>query len=344
MTGSPFPEHVFVIAELSANHGQRLENAIAAVRSVKETGADAIKIQTYTPDTITLDCDNEHFQIKQGTIWDGTTLHKLYQEAYTPWEWHKAIKDEAERLGLIFFSTPFDCTSVDFLEALDVPLYKIASFEINDIPLIEYAASKGKPMIMSIGVATPSEIHDAIAACHRVGNHDITLLKCTSAYPASLADANLRTIPDIAKTFQVKTGLSDHTLGSVAAVGAVALGGCVIEKHFIQDRSIGGPDASFSMLPDDFKEMVRQIRQMELAMGRVDYMEEGKAPSGAHFKRSLFVAADVIAGESFTVVNVRSVRPNVGLAPKYLADVLGRKARCHIKAGTPFSWDLCDPY
>lgn len=330
----------FIIAELSANHGQNLEHALATVRAAKACGADAIKIQTYTADTMTLDCDNEYFQINQGTIWDGTTLYNLYQQAYTPWEWHTALQAEAEKEGLIFFSTPFDPTAVDFLEALQVPLYKIASFEITDIPLIEYTASKGKPMIISTGIATLADIEAAVDACRRVGNHDITLLKCTSSYPAPVAEANLLTIPNLAETFNVKAGLSDHTLGHAVAIAAVALGARVIEKHFIIDRAIGGPDASFSMTPDEFKLMVDGIREAELALGRVSYALTDNIIKSRKFSRSLFVATDIKAGEIITSHNIKSVRPNDGLPPGAINQVLGKTAKTDLKAGTPLSWDL----
>ncbi|HHQ4614385.1 TPA: pseudaminic acid synthase [Aeromonas veronii] len=337
----PFnPERCFIIAELSANHGHSLETALATVRAAKACGADAIKIQTYTADTITLDCDNEHFQINQDTIWDGTTLYKLYQEAYTPWEWHAAIQAEAHNAGLIFFSTPFDPSAVDFLETLDVPIYKIASFEITDIPLIEYTASKGKPMIISTGIATLADIDAAVQACHRMGNHDITLLKCTSSYPAPVEEANLLTIPNLAQTFGVKAGLSDHTLGHVVAIAAVALGATVIEKHFIIDRALGGPDASFSLTPNEFKLMVEGVRQAEAALGSVSYTMTKKTIASRKFARSLFVCCDIKAGEILTTKNVRSVRPNDGLPPIELPNVLGRKAKKHIPLGTPLSWDL----
>jgi len=333
-------QKTFIIAELSANHGQNLEHALATVRAAKACGADAIKIQTYTADTMTLDCDNEYFQINQGTIWDGTTLYKLYQQAYTPWEWHAALQAEAEKEGLIFFSTPFDPTAVDFLETLQVPLYKIASFEITDIPLIEYTASKGKPMIISTGIATLADIEAAVDACRRVGNHDITLLKCTSSYPAPVAEANLLTIPNLAETFNVKAGLSDHTLGHAVAIAAVALGARVIEKHFIIDREIGGPDASFSMTPDEFKLMVDGIREAELALGRVSYTLTDKIIKSRKFSRSLFVAKYIKAGETITSNNIKSVRPSDGLPPGAISQVLGKTAKTDLKAGTPLSWDL----
>ncbi|MCD4506180.1 pseudaminic acid synthase [Chromobacterium piscinae] len=328
----------FIIAELSANHGNSLELALQTVKAAKDSGADAIKIQTFTPDTITLNCDNDYFQIKQGTLWDGTTLYKLYEQGYTPWDWHDAIKKEAEKQGLIFFSTPFDHTAVDFLETLDVPIYKIASFEITDIPLIEYAASKAKPMIISTGIASIADIQGAINACHGVGNYDITLLKCTSSYPAPVEEANLRTIPNMAETFGVKVGLSDHTMGHSVALAAVALGASVIEKHFILDRSIGGPDASFSMTPEEFKEMVKNIREVELALGRISYDLTDKMIASRKFSRSLFITKDVKEGEIFTHENIKSIRPGDGISPKHLHKILGKRASGDYKLGTPFSW------
>lgn len=340
MTRTFNPARCFIIAELSANHGHSLETALATVHSAKACGADAIKIQTYTADTITLDCDNEYFQINQGTIWDGTTLHKLYQQAYTPWEWHAAIQAEARKEGLVFFSTPFDTSAVDFLETLDVPLYKIASFEITDIPLIEYTASKGKPMIISTGIATLADIDAAVQACRRVGNHDITLLKCTSSYPAPVEEANLLTIPNMKQTFGVEVGLSDHTLGEAVAMAATALGARVIEKHFILDRTLGGPDASFSMTPDEFAHMVEGVRQVEAALGNVSYHLNDKTLQNRKFARSLFVCEDMKAGDAFTSRNVRSIRPADGLAPVHLPSLLGRRASQDIQAGTPLAWSL----
>jgi pseudaminic acid synthase len=328
-------DKTFIIAELSANHGHSIDIALETIKAAKECGADAVKVQTYTPDTITLNCDNEHFQIKQGTLWDGTTLHKLYEEAYMPWEWHERLRDEAEQLGMIFFSTPFDHTAVDFLETMGNPIYKIASFEINDIPLIEYAASKGKPMIISTGVATFDEMRDAVDACKRVGNDQITLLKCTSSYPAPIDEANLSMIPDMEKQFGVQIGLSDHTIGFVAPMVAVSLGAKVIEKHFILDRSVGGPDASFSMTPDEFREMVAAVRAAESALGKVDYTLSPAAIKSSHFKRSLFVTCDVKTGDVITKENVRSVRPSNGLSPAFSATVLGKKFKCDAGKGSP---------
>lgn len=335
-----YNQKTFIIAELSANHGNKIDVALETIRAAKEAGADAVKIQTYTADTITLDCDNPYFQIQQGTIWDGTTLYQLYQKAAMPWDWHPVLRDEAERLGLVFFSTPFDPTAVDYLEQMGNPIYKIASFEINDIPLIEYAASKGKPMLISTGVATIQEINDAVEACYRMNNQNVTLLKCTSAYPAKIEDANLQTIRDMRSRFGVQVGLSDHTIGSIVAIGAVALGACVVEKHFILDRAIGGPDSSFSMNPSEFKEMVHLIRQLEMSLGRVQYLDDSKQLASCHFKRSLFVAEDIKAGDAFSIQNVRSVRPNVGLAPVEMNNIIGKKACVDISKGTPLQYHL----
>ncbi len=325
----------FIIAELSANHNHKKEIALESIKAAKEAGADAVKIQTYTADTLTLDCDNEYFQIKQGTLWDGTTLHKLYQQAYTPWEWHKELFDYAREIGIPLFSTPFDKTAVDFLEELNNPIIKIASFELVDIPLIEYAASKGKPMIMSTGIATLQEIQEAVDACHKVGNEDITLLKCTSAYPAPLNEANLLTIPDMKERFGCKVGLSDHTTGNIGACTAVALGAQVIEKHFIIDRSIGGPDAAFSMEKDEFAEMVKRIRETEECLGQVSYELSDKMKKNRKFARSLFACKDIKKGEIFTEKNIRSVRPGDGCSPKYLPELLGKASDRDYKFGEP---------
>lgn len=327
----------YIIAELSANHGHKLENALASVRAAKAAGADAIKIQTYTADTITLDCDSEDFQVRSGTIWDGMNLHQLYDQAYTPWEWHKAIFDEAKKVGIECFSTPFDKSAVDFLEELENPIYKIASFEITDIPLIEYAASKQKPMIISTGVATPEDIQLAIDTCHKVGNYDITLLHCVSAYPAPLEHVNLHTMMDMSKRYGVKVGLSDHTLGSDVAIASAALGASVIEKHFILDRSIGGPDAAFSMQQDEFFSMVQSIRNVEKALGIVKYKDDPSQIPGREFSRSLYVAEDINEGEIITEKNVRPVRPGYGLHPKYLPEIIGRRVNKAILKGKRIS-------
>ena len=314
----------FIVAELSANHGHKLDVALESVRAAKEAGADAVKIQTYTADTITLNCDADDFKVK-GTLWDGRTLYDLYQEAYTPWEWHQAIFDEAKKCGLICFSTPFDKTAVDFLEDIGNPIMKIASFEITDIPLIEYAAKKGKSMVISTGIAMPEDIELAVKTCKDAGNDDITLLKCTSSYPAPIEDANLRTMVDMKERYGVKVGLSDHTMGYDVAVAAVALGATLVEKHFILDRSIGGPDAAFSMEISEFAAMVKSIRNVEKAIGDVVYPTDPSKIKGREFCRSLYVAEDVKAGEVITEKNVRSVRPGYGLHPKYFPIVLGKR-------------------
>ena len=329
----------FIIAEMSANHNHKLENALAIIKAAKEAGADAVKLQTYTADTITLDCDNEYFQIKQGTLCDGTTLYKLYRQAYTPWEWHRELFDYARSLGLVAFSTPFDKTAVDFLEELNNPIYKIASFEVTDVPLIEYAAAKHKPMIISTGIATEDEITDAVGACRRAGNDDITLLKCTSEYPARIEDANLLTMPDMARRWGVKVGLSDHTMGDVVVTAAVALGAVAVEKHFTTDRSLGGPDSAFSMNTEEFSVMVRRIRETEASLGMVSYELTDKVRKDRHFARSLFASTDIRKGELFTEGNVRSVRPSEGCSPKYLPELLGEPSNRDYKFGEPIRID-----
>jgi pseudaminic acid synthase len=335
-------EPTFIVAELSANHLQKYELAVRTIEAAAEAGADAIKLQTYTPDTITINCDNEYFRIRQGTIWDGKTFYELYREAYTPWEWQPKLKKVAEDLGLVFFSTPFDKTAVDFLDSIDVPAYKIASFEITDIPLIEYVASKEKPVIISTGIATLCDIEEAINACKRMGNDKIALLKCTSAYPAPLEEVNLRTIPNLADIFNTIVGLSDHTLGFQVAIAAVALGAKIVEKHIILDRKLGGPDAAFSMEPDEFKKMVNYIRDVEKALGKDSYDLSDRIKRSREFARSLFVVEDVKAGEIFTEKNIKSIRPGYGLHPKYLSQIIGKKSRKDIKKGTPLSWDLVE--
>lgn len=326
---------VFIIAELSANHGHKYKIAADTIRAMKDAGADAVKLQTYTADTITIDSDRDEFKIKQGTIWDGKNLHKLYAEASMPWEWQPKLKKYAEELGLVCFSSPFDNTAVDFLEQMDVLAYKIASFEITDIPLIEYVASKDKPIIISTGVAELEDIEEAIDACRRMGNNQISLLKCTSAYPTPLEEMNLKTIPDMIERFDSVIGLSDHTLGIETAIAAVSLGAKIIEKHFILDRKIGGADASFSLEPDQFKSMVEAIRNTEKALGEVTYKLSEKSKKSREFSRSLFVVKDIKAGEELTEENVRSIRPGFGLAPKYLKQILGKKAQFDVKKGTP---------
>lgn len=314
----------FIIAELSANHNHNLQTAIDSIRAAASVGVDAVKIQTYTADTLTLNCRKDDFILKGG-LWDGKSLYELYQEAYTPWEWHEELFRVAREEGVIMFSTPFDNTAVDLLESLGNPIYKIASFEIMDTELIRYAASKGKPMIMSTGVATEQEIEDAIAACREVGNDDITLLKCTSEYPAKIEDANLSMIPDMRNRFGVKVGLSDHSMGALVPTVAVALGATVVEKHFIIDRAIGGPDAVFSMNKEEFRQLVKDIRATESSLGEVDYIltpakEKARLAAG----RSLYVAKDIKAGEVFTRENVRCVRPGYSLHPRYYNEIIGK--------------------
>lgn len=328
-------EKVFIIAELSANHNGSLDTALRTIDAMKAAGADAVKLQTYTPDTITLDCDSEMFTISQGTLWDKRKFHDLYAEAMTPWEWHPVLFDHAKSLGMAAFSSPFDQSAVDFLESLDVPAYKIASFEITDIPLIEYTAAKGKPIIISTGIATLSDIEEALDACRRVGNSDVTLLKCTSAYPAALEEMNLLTIADMKERFGAKVGLSDHTMSLAAPVAAVALGARVIEKHFILDRGMGGADSAFSLEPHEFKIMVDAVRDTEKLLGKVTYELSPKSLKSREFSRSLFIAEDVKAGDVLTKQNIRSVRPGFGLSPKYLTTMLGKKATRDLKFGDP---------
>ena len=332
--GDDFP--TFIIAELSANHMHDFDIAVKTIEAMANAGADAVKFQTFTPDTITINCDNEYFQIKQGTIWDGQVLYNLYETAYTPWDWQPKLKKIAEDMGLIVFSSPFDKTSVDFLEEMDVPAYKIASFEITDIPLIEYVASKGKPIIISTGIASMEDIDLAIQTCLDAGNDQIALLKCTSSYPSPLDEINLNTIPDMIERFDCVIGLSDHTLGGEVSTAAVALGANIIEKHFILDRNMGGPDSEFSMEPDEFKQMVDSIRNVEKALGSVSYELSDKMKSNREFSRSLFVVCDMKENEVITEDNVRSIRPGFGLHTKYLKDILGKKVNQDLKKGTPF--------
>lgn len=329
---------VFIIAELSANHNGSLETALETVRAAKRAGADCIKLQTYTADTITINSRKDDFLIK-GTIWEGKNLYDLYQEAYTPWEWHKEIKKVADEEGLIFFSSPFDPTSVEFLESLDVPAFKIASFEITDIPLIELVASKGKPVIISTGIATEEDIKLALDACFRKGNKDVALLKCTSSYPAPIEEANMIMVKDFAEKFGVITGLSDHTMGSTVPVVATCFGAKIIEKHFILDRSIGGPDASFSMNEQEFTEMVNAVREAEKAIGVVDYKLTEKQEKGKDFSRSLYFVKEINAGETITEENVKSIRPGFGMHPKFYKDILGKTVIRNIEKGEPVRWE-----
>jgi len=328
---------VFIIAEMSANHNGSLKTALQTIKAAKRAGADAIKIQTYTADTITLDCDNEFFQIKNDTLWDGETLYSLYQKAYTPWEWHKQIFNAAKDEGLICFSSPFDFTAVDLLEELECPIYKIASFEITDIPLIEYVASKGKPIIISTGIACEDDIDLAVKTCRKVGNNKIALLQCTSAYPAKIEDANLSMITDITQKYNVVSGLSDHSMGSLLPILSVAFGAKIIEKHFILDRSIGGADAAFSMNEKEFSEMVKSVRDAEKATGKIDYSMTDRKTKSRIFSRSLFVSEDIKSGELITEDNVKSVRPGNGLHPKYYIDIIGQKVNRDLEKGTPLS-------
>ncbi|WP_150464678.1 pseudaminic acid synthase [Francisella sp. XLW-1] len=327
---------VYIIAELSANHNGSIKNALDTINAAKEIGANAIKLQTYTADTITLNCKKEDFLIAGETLWDGRYLHDLYQEAYTPWEWHKELFSYAREIGIDIFSSPFNKTAVDFLEQFNPSAYKIASFEITDYELIRYTASKGKPIIISTGIATIDEIQDAVNICREVGNHDIILLKCTSAYPAKLEDANLAMIPSLADTFGVVSGFSDHTLGITAPVVATTLGAKVIEKHFILDKSIGGADAEFSLDRKEFSEMINAVRDAEKLLGRVDYSLTEKRKKSRQFARSLYVAQDIKKGDVFTEDNIRSVRPGMGMHPKYLKDILGKVAEKDYEFGDRF--------
>lgn len=328
----------FIIAELSANHGQKLGTALRSVRAAAKAGADAIKIQTYTADTLTIDSKKKYFRINQGTLWDGRTLYDLYREAYTPWEWHYKLKRAAADEGLVFFSTPFDRTAVDFLDELGVPAYKVASFEMTDLPLIEYIAARKKPVIMSTGISTLQEISEAAAACRRAGGAKPALLKCTSSYPAPFGEMNLRTMPDLGARFGCVAGLSDHSEGISAPVAAAALGAKIIEKHFILDRKLGGPDAAFSLEAADFAAMVKAVREAEASLGRVTYDLSAASKRSRKFSRSLFAVRDIKKGEAFTEKNVRSIRPADGLLPKYLARVLRGRAAVEIERGTPLKW------
>lgn len=331
---------VFIIAELSANHNGSIENAIDTIHAAKRAGANAIKLQTYTADTLTLDAKTDDFMIKQGTIWDGQYLHDLYQEAYTPWEWHEHLFKVAAEEGLICFSSPFDKTAVDFLEQLNVPAYKVASLEITDIPLIEYIAAKGKPVIISTGIADNKDIELAIEACKRQGNENIILLKCTTSYPAPIAEANLIMVKDMKDRFGVISGLSDHTLGITAPLVATIFGAKMIEKHFIIDRAIGGPDASFSLNEKEFTDMVNAVREAEVAIGEVNYSLTDKQLKGREFSRSLYVSEDAKAGDTLTEQNIRSVRPGFGMHPKYFTEVIGKRFSQTVHKGQRLTNDL----
>ena len=329
----------YIIAEMSANHAGDISRAKEIIHAAKEAGADCIKIQTYTPDTLTIDCDNSYFHISNGT-WNGENLYQLYQKAYTPWEWQKELFEEAKKAEIDFFSTPFDNTSVDFLEEIGIGFYKIASFELVDIPLIEYVASKGKPMILSTGMATLAEIDEAVEAVKKRGNRNFALLRCASAYPAITDEMNLRTMQNMGDTFGVPYGLSDHSMGSVGAVTAVALGASIIEKHFCLDRAIENPDSTFSMNPMEFKQMVHDIRQAEKAIGSVKYGPSEQEKSSQIFRRSIFCVKNIKRGEKLTSENVRIIRPGYGISPKYYNDILGQTALIDIERGTPLKMEM----
>ena len=331
---------VYVIAEVSANHNQSFESAEAIIRAAKQAGADAVKLQTYRPDTITIESNQSCFRVAGGTLWDGRTLYDLYAEAYTPWEWQPRLKKVAEDLGMDLFSSAFDPTAVDFLEQMNVPAHKVASFELVDIPLIQRMARTGKPLIMSTGMATVEEIEEALQSAREAGATQVALLKCTSAYPAPAEEMNLRTIPEMARRFGVPVGLSDHTMGIAAPVAAVALGACIIEKHLTLSRSTPGPDSTFSLEPQEFKAMVDAIRTAEKALGEVYFGLSAKEEASRVFRRSLFVVEDVKQGEIFTASNVRSIRPGHGLHTRHLAEVLGKRAAREVKKGTPMNWEF----
>ena len=332
----------FIVAEVSGNHLQDFERAKAIIKAAADAGADAVKLQTYTADTITLDCDNDYFQITQGTIWDGTTLHKLYQEAFTPWEWQPELMKYANELGLECFSSPFDHTAVDFMEKMDMPAYKIASFEINDIPLIRKIAKLGKPIIFATGIAYLEDIERALKVCKEEGNEQVILLKCTSQYPSPYESMNLKVIPNMAEVFDCTTGLSDHSMGCTVAVASVALGAKMVEKHLTLARADGGPDAEFSMEPAEFKQMVDEIRIVEKALGKVTYDLTEQQVRSREDGRSLFAVKDVKEGEAFTEENVRSIRPNFGLHTMYYDEVIGKTAKTDITKGTPLAWNLVE--
>ncbi|MFI5114719.1 MAG: pseudaminic acid synthase [Terriglobales bacterium] len=336
-------EPAFCVAELSANHNQDFEKAVRIIQAAKDAGADAVKLQTYTPDTITIASDREYFRVGGGTLWDGKTLYELYGEAYTPWEWQPKLKRAAEDLGMQCFSSAFDSSAVDFLESIHVPAHKVASLELVDLALIGKMAATGKPLIMSTGMATLEEIEEALAAARQAGATQLALLKCTSAYPAPAEEMNLRTIPELSRRFGLPVGLSDHTLGIAVPVAAVSLGACIIEKHLTLARAEGGPDSAFSLEPHEFKAMVDAVRTTEKALGEIHFGVSERENRSRVFRRSLFVVQDVKEGEKFTAENVRSIRPAYGLHTRHLAEVLGRAAAQDIARGTPLSWDLVSP-
>ncbi|MCI8355436.1 MAG: pseudaminic acid synthase [Lachnospiraceae bacterium] len=333
---------VFIVAEISANHNQDYNRALEIIHAAGEAGADAVKLQTYTPDSITLDCDDECFQINEGTIWDGTTLYKLYSEAFTPWEWQPRLKEEAKKLGLECFSSPFDLTSVDFLEEMDVPAYKIASYEINDIPLIRKIARLHKPMIFATGIAYPEDIRRALDVCVQEGCEDVILLKCTSSYPTPYEAVNLNVIPTLAKTYDCLTGISDHTMGTIVSAGAIPLGAKMVEKHLTLRRADGGPDGAFSMEPEEFRQMVQQIRILEKALGSSEYVLTDTQKLEHEGSRSLFVVKDIEKGDLLSPENIRSIRPGNGLHTMYYEEVLGKRAKDFLKKGTPLAWELIE--
>ena len=334
-------EPTYIIAEMSANHNQSFEEAVKIIEAAKYVGADAIKLQTYTSDTMTIDCDNEYFRIGKGTPWEGRGLYELYGEAYTPWEWQPKLQTVAIELGLDLFSTPFDSTAVDFLEELDVPVFKVASFENIDIPLLRRIARTGKPIIMSTGMATLAEIDEGVRTIREVGSDQLSLLKCTSAYPAPVEEMHLKSIPHLAEAFGLPVGLSDHTLGVAVPVAAVALGACIIEKHFTMSRSIPGPDSVFSLEPDEFKIMVEGVRATEKALGSVSYGVNENESHSRVFRRSLFVVKNMKVGDMFTSDNLRSIRPGYGLHTRYIDEIIEhRYASKDIQRGTPLTWEL----
>jgi pseudaminic acid synthase len=331
---------IYIVAELSANHNQSFDQAVRILHAAKDAGADAVKLQTYTADTITLRSDKECFRIAGGTLWDGRILHDLYQEAFTPWEWQPKLKDMADDLGMHLFSSAFDNSAVDFLEQMNVPAHKVASFELVDIGLIQKMARTGKPLIMSTGMASEDEISEAVEAARGAGATQIALLECTSAYPAPPEEANLLTIPELARRFDCPVGLSDHTMGIAVPVAAVALGACIIEKHLCLRRADGGPDGAFSLEPQEFKAMVEAVHTAEIALGSVQFGCGPREANSRKFRRSLFVVEDIKKGELFTKQNVRSIRPSDGLHPRYFNEVLGKRAACDVERGTPLSWSL----
>jgi pseudaminic acid synthase len=333
-------EPCYIVAEVSANHNQSLPRAVELIRAARRAGADAVKLQTYTPDTLTIDCNREWFRVPETTLWGGKTLYQLYCDAYTPWEWHQELFRVAREEELDCFSTPFDASAVAFLEGLNTPVHKVASFELVDTALLEAIGRTGKPVIMSTGMATMEEIHEAVSTLRASGAGTIALLKCTSAYPAPPEEMNLRTIPNLQEAFDVVVGLSDHTLGGAVAVAAVALGAAIVEKHFTLARADGGPDSAFSMEPDEFAQMVADIRQAERALGKVSYERTSGELGSLTFRRSLFVVEDIVAGDCFTPLNLRCIRPGNGLAPRYLNDVMGRTAACPAARGTPLTWEM----